>query len=97
MGQARYAKTANRSVVGIMNEFAYLGDLYRDDPRVPDLETLALQISRTPCGPFASTTAAPTANSTPSSTAQPPADRNVSCIEMPARRTTSAPVRRLQS
>jgi len=52
MGQARYAKTANRSVVGIMNEFAYLGDLHRHDPRVADLEAVALEISRTPCGPL---------------------------------------------
>ncbi len=47
MGQARYAKTTNRSVIGIMNEFAGVGDLYRDDPRVPDLEALALDRAKT--------------------------------------------------
>jgi hypothetical protein len=52
MGQDRYAKTTNRSVVGIMNEFAFLADHYRNHPGAPDLEALALELSRTPCGPL---------------------------------------------
>jgi hypothetical protein len=35
MQDCRIAKTANRSVLGIMNEFTYLAKTYRDD--TPDL------------------------------------------------------------
>jgi hypothetical protein len=54
MSEWRLAKTANRSVVGIMNEFTYLADAWRDDDpdRDPDLLTLAMHLSRTPCGPL---------------------------------------------
>jgi hypothetical protein len=50
MGQVRLAKTASRSVVGIMNEFGYLADAWCQDE--PDLLALAVRLSATPCGPL---------------------------------------------
>jgi hypothetical protein len=50
MDQVRLARTASRSVVGIMNEFAYLADAWRHDE--PDLLTLAVRLAATPCGPL---------------------------------------------
>ena len=50
MVQVRLARTASRSVVGIMNEFAYLADAWRHDE--PDLLTLAVRLAATPCGPL---------------------------------------------
>ena len=41
MDQVRLARTASRSVVGIMNEFTYLADAWRHDE--PDLLTLAVR------------------------------------------------------
>jgi hypothetical protein len=52
MADARYAKTANRSVVGIMNEFKYLAEAYRDHRGLDDLVALAAELSGTPCGPL---------------------------------------------
>jgi hypothetical protein len=54
MWPCRVARTANRSVAGIMTEFTYLADVYRDsnpDPD-PDLLDLALRLATTPCGPL---------------------------------------------
>ena len=48
----RLAKTNNRSVVGVMNEFIHLGDHYRDDVGGDDLIGLARWLSETPCGPL---------------------------------------------
>lgn len=50
MGQVRLAKTASRSVVGIMNEFGYPADAWRQDE--PDLLALAVHLAATPCGPL---------------------------------------------
>jgi hypothetical protein len=50
MGQVRVAKTASRSVVGIMNEFGYLADAWRQAE--PDLLALAVRLAATPCGPL---------------------------------------------
>ncbi len=50
MGQVRLAKTASRSVVGIMNEFSYLAGAWRQDE--PDLLALAVRLAATPCGPL---------------------------------------------
>jgi len=50
MDQVRLARTANRSVVGIMNEFTYLADAWRHDE--PDLLTLTVRLAATPCGPL---------------------------------------------
>ena len=52
MVDGQYAKTANRSVLGIMNEFGYLADWFRDHRGSTDLVTLALRLSETPCGPL---------------------------------------------
>jgi hypothetical protein len=51
MLDCRLARTANRSVVGIMNEFAYLAEVYRTDDAGQDLVDLAVRLARTPCGP----------------------------------------------
>ncbi len=45
------AKTKNRSVIGIMNEFAYLGGVYRSGG-THDLLALSLRLAETPCGPL---------------------------------------------
>lgn len=47
----RLAKTANRSVVGVMNDFTYLLGHYRRD--TADLDALSLRLARTPSGPLA--------------------------------------------
>jgi hypothetical protein len=52
MRDRRLAKTANRSVVGIMNEFTFLAQAYRADTPVPDLVALAMRLATTPCGPL---------------------------------------------
>ena len=52
MVDGRYAKTASRSVLGIMNEFGRLAAMYRDYRGLTDLVTLALLLSETPCGPL---------------------------------------------
>jgi hypothetical protein len=48
MDEARLVKTTNRSVVGVMNEFAYLGSVYQE----PDLLRLSLRLADTPCSPL---------------------------------------------
>jgi len=52
MADGQYAKTASRSVLGIMNEFTRLAGFRRIHWGVTDLETLALELSETPCGPL---------------------------------------------
>jgi hypothetical protein len=52
MRDRRLAKTANRSVVGIMNEFTFLAEAYRGDTPAPDLLALAIRLATTPCGPL---------------------------------------------
>jgi hypothetical protein len=52
MRDRRLAKTANRSVVGIMNEFTFLAESYRGDSPAPDLLALAMRLAATPCGPL---------------------------------------------
>ena len=52
MRDRRLAKTANRSVVGIMNEFAFLAEAYHGDSPAPDLLALAIRLAATPCGPL---------------------------------------------
>lgn len=52
MHDCRMAPTANRSVVGIMNEFAFLADVYRrNDPGLGLLQ-LAMKLASTPCSPL---------------------------------------------
>jgi len=52
MTEGRYAKTSDRSVVGSMNEFSYLANVYRAHRGLNDLVALALALSETPCGPL---------------------------------------------
>lgn len=52
VGQVRLARTSNRSVVGIMNEFIFLAEAHIDPRIQPDLLDLSLELARTPCGPL---------------------------------------------
>lgn len=52
MNEVRYAKTSNRSVVGIMNQFTYLAEGYREHLEAKDLLALSLRLSETPCSPL---------------------------------------------
>lgn len=48
----RVAKTANRSVVGVMNEFVYLGEACRPALDEPSFHRLSLRLANVPCGPL---------------------------------------------
>ena len=52
MAERRVAKTSNRSVVGIMNEFTFLAEAYSADRGDLDLGELSLRLAETPCGPL---------------------------------------------
>jgi len=52
LGEVRLAKTSNRSVLGSMNEFAYLADVDRHAAAVIDLLELSLRLAATPCSPL---------------------------------------------
>lgn len=49
---ARWAKTASRSVVGIVNEFSFLAAVDRADNHNDDLVSLAVRLAGTPCSPL---------------------------------------------
>ncbi|MEU2612254.1 hypothetical protein ABZ570_11820 [Micromonospora sp. NPDC007271] len=51
MRQWRIVPTTNRSVVGIMTEFAFLADTWRNTAK-PNLLDLALRLAATPCSPL---------------------------------------------
>lgn len=59
MRDHRLAATANRSVVGIMNEFSHLATVYRGDRARPDLHDLAARLATTPCSPLYRTNISP--------------------------------------
>lgn len=52
MHDHRLAKTANRSVLGIMNDFTRLAETHRAHTPAPDLLALAMQLATTPCSPL---------------------------------------------
>ena len=52
MNEVQFAKTSNRSVVGIMNQFTYLAEGYREYLETKDLLTLSIRLSETPCRPL---------------------------------------------
>ncbi|MFG2040792.1 DUF6933 domain-containing protein [Dactylosporangium sp. NPDC048998] len=52
MRTRRIGPTANRSVVGTMNEFSNLADAYRDRGMQPNLDGLAARLASTPCSPL---------------------------------------------
>lgn len=59
MSECLFGATANRSVMGVMNEFARLAEVFRDGDRGLDLWGLALRLARTPCGPLYGTHISP--------------------------------------
>jgi len=59
MSQHRLAKTASRSVVGTMNDFAFLAVVHRDHGEATDLVGLSLRLAHTPCGPLSGSTGFP--------------------------------------
>lgn len=52
MNEVQYAKTSNRSVVGIMNQFSYLAGGYSEYLETKDLLALSMTLSVTPCSPL---------------------------------------------
>jgi len=50
MAQVEIAKTANRSVVGTMNEFAFEATVYRDHGGTTGPVELSMRLAETPCG-----------------------------------------------
>ena len=52
MAEMVISNTANRSIVGVMNEFAFLADGYREYLQEPDLLALTIKLGGTPCGPL---------------------------------------------
>jgi hypothetical protein len=52
MGQVQYTKTSNRSVLGIMNQFSYLAEGYRDYLETGDLLELSLKLANSSCSPL---------------------------------------------
>jgi hypothetical protein len=62
MRDCRTAKTANRCILGAMNEFIYLAEAYRDTDPGHDLLDLALRLATTPVAPSTAQTSVPTAN-----------------------------------
>ena len=52
MADHQLTKTANRSVVGMLNEFTYLADAHGRAETSSDLVRLSLTLAGTPCGPL---------------------------------------------
>jgi hypothetical protein len=52
MGSHQLSKTANRSVLGSMNDFAHFADAHRTAKNSTDLLELSLRLAQTPCGPL---------------------------------------------
>jgi hypothetical protein len=52
MKPCRLARTASRSVLGVMNEFRYLADVYVKLDGETDPLSLSLRLAMTPCGPL---------------------------------------------
>jgi hypothetical protein len=67
MQHRRLAKTASHSVLGVMNEFRFLGGIYFHEDGETDLLALSLRLAETPASRCTNGTSAPIANSRPSS------------------------------
>lgn len=52
MDEVQYAKTSNRSVLGIMNQFSNLAKGYREYLETSDLLELSLKLAHVPCSPL---------------------------------------------
>jgi hypothetical protein len=61
MADHRLAKTASRSVLGVMNEFKHMAEHYRYTVDDIDLQDLAAWLAQTPCGPLFMTHVSPDA------------------------------------
>jgi hypothetical protein len=48
----QYAKTSNRSLLGMLNQFKYLVEGYRNYNQTTDLLWLSMKLSETPCSPL---------------------------------------------
>lgn len=59
MSEHCLAKTASRSVIGTMNDFAFLAKVHRDEGEADDLIGLSLRLAQTPCGPLEVSTGFP--------------------------------------
>lgn len=52
MHDHQVVKTADRSTVGMLTEFAWLADVHTNGKGTPDLLPLSVQLAHTPCGPL---------------------------------------------
>jgi hypothetical protein len=53
MGECHYAKTASRSLLGVMNEFTFLANVHREDHGADDdLVALSVRLAETPMSPL---------------------------------------------
>jgi hypothetical protein len=59
MNEVNVSKTGNRSVVGMLNEFSFLGDRWSNRGTETDLLALSLRLAETPCGPLYKSTSCP--------------------------------------
>lgn len=59
MAEHRLAKTASRSVLGVMNEFKFMADHRLDTGDDIDLQGMASWLAQTPCGPLYKTHVSP--------------------------------------
>lgn len=52
MAQVTYAKTSNRAVLGVMNQFAFLAEGDINPTNESEALALSMKLSDTPCGPL---------------------------------------------
>ena len=52
MAEVRVGPTSNRSVLGVMNEFAFLGGIHWQERPSDDLDELSLRLASTPMSPL---------------------------------------------
>jgi hypothetical protein len=52
MNDVQYAKTTNRSLVGMLNQFTYLAEGYHGHLDNNDLMAISMRLSETPCSPL---------------------------------------------
>jgi len=53
MGEGHYCKTASRSLLGVMNEFTFLGNVHREERGADeDLVALSVRLAETPMSPL---------------------------------------------
>ena len=74
----RLAKTASRSVLGVMNEFRFLADTYIKLDNETDPMSLSLRLAETPCGPLYKRHVSPDRSS-------PPSYRPAQALEIPVK------------